>query len=70
MVKLARATMAWKLTPRQHDTLLKITINASNAVLGGVVLGNVLGQNFHTKTFVIGFGVYLTLVAVALRVDR
>ena len=70
MIKLHRIVTAWRPTPKQRDTALKIVINASNAVLGGVVLGNVLSRSFHMKTFVAGFGVYLTLVAIALWVDR
>ena len=60
----------WKLTPKQRDTLLKILINAGNAVLGGLVLGSVLGQNFRVGTFVVGLGLYMALVTVALLLER
>lgn len=59
-----------KLTAKQRDTLLKITINASNAVLGGLVLGSVLGQNFRSGTFLVGLGLYVVLVVFALSLDR
>jgi hypothetical protein len=58
------------LTPRQRETLQKITINASNAVLGGFVLGSVLGQRFRPITFLIGLALYVALVIVALLLDR
>lgn len=60
----------WTLTLRQRDTLLKVLLNASNAVLGGLVVGSVLGQHFRVWTFVIGLGLYVGLVTVALLLDR
>jgi len=60
----------WTLTGRQRDTLLKVLLNASNAVLGGLVLGSVLGQRFQVVTFSVGLGLYLALVVVALLLDR
>ena len=59
----------YKLTPKQRDVLLKIIINASNAVMGGLVLGSVLGQSFRVKIFAIGMGLYMGLT-VALLLDR
>ena len=46
------------------------TINASNAVLGGLVLGSVLGQNFRVRTFIVGLGLYIGLIVFALLLDR
>ena len=59
-----------KLTEKQRDTLLKITLNASNAVLGGLVLGSVLGQRFRLLTFLVGLGLYMALIIVALRLEK
>ena len=58
------------LTAKQRDTLLKVTLNASNAVLGGLVLGSVLGQHFRLVTFLVGLGLYAALVVVALWLDK
>ena len=58
-----------RLTAKQRDTLLRITINASNAVLGGLVLGSILGQNFRVEVFVGGVGLYVGLVVFALMLD-
>lgn len=60
----------WTFTARQRDTLLKVILNASNAVLGGLVLGSVLGQSFRVSTFVVGLVLYIGLVLVALALDR
>lgn len=70
MVKLSRTTNAWAMTPKQRNTWLKIIVNASNAVLSGLVLGSVLGQSFRVKMFAVGLGVYVGLVTAALWVER
>lgn len=57
-------------TDRQRDTLLKVILNASNAVWGGLVLGSVLGQSFRLITFVMGLALYIGLVVLALLLDR
>ncbi len=57
-------------TAKQRDTLLKVTINASNAVLGGLVLGSVIGQGFRVKTFAVGLGLYIILVVLAVCIER
>jgi hypothetical protein len=59
-----------RLTGKQRDTLLKITLNASNAVLGGLVLGSILGQRFRLLTFLVGLGLYVALIILALRLER
>ena len=58
------------LTVKQRDTLLKVLLNASNAVLGGLVLGSVLGQRFRTVMFLVGLGLYLALIVVALLLEQ
>ena len=57
------------LTGKQRDTLLKVIINASNAVLGGLVLGSVLGQRFQLVIFLVGLGLYVALIVLALRLE-
>ena len=59
-----------RFTPKQRDTLLKVLINASNAVLGGLALGSVLGQSFQVRTFVVGLGLYIAVITVALLLER
>jgi len=66
MLKLDMRT----LTAKQRDTLLKTILNASNAVLGGLVLGSVLGQHFRVVTFLIGLGLYIALIVVALLIEK
>ena len=58
------------LSDGQRDTLLKVLLNASNAVLGGLVLGSVLSQQFRIGIFCVGLGLYLALVRGALRLSR
>ena len=52
------------LTVKQRDT------NASNAVLGGLVIGSVIGQRFSTLMFLVGLGLYLALIVVALLLEK
>ena len=59
-----------RLTATQRDTLLKVLLSASNAVLGGLVLGSVLGQHFRVITFVVGLALYIALVSGALLLER
>ena len=59
-----------RLTPKQRDTLVRIVINASNAVLGGLVVGSLLGQHFRVWTFMVGLGLYIALVIIALLLDK
>ena len=58
-----------RLSEKQRDTLLKVILSASNAVLGGLVLGSVLGQRFRMVTFSVGLGLYIALVIVALLLE-
>ena len=58
------------VTEKQRDTFLKIVLNASNGVLGGVVLSSVFGQHFRLLTFSIGLGLYIGLVILALSLSR
>lgn len=59
-----------RLTTKQRDTLLKVLLSASNAVLGGLVVGSVLGQHFRVITFVVGLALYIALVSGALLLER
>ena len=62
--------MGIRFTTKQRETLLKVILSASNAVLGGLVLGSVLGQHFRLVTFLVGLGLYISLVLVALLLER
>ena len=54
------------LTEKQRDTFLKIVLNASNAVLGGLVLSSVVSQHFRVGTFLLGLMLYGSLIVAAM----
>ena len=59
-----------RLSSGQRDTLITVLLNASNAVLGGLVLGSVLGQQFRVRIFAVGLVLYAALVIGALLLKR
>ncbi len=55
-----------KLTKAQFSTLSDISKEAAAVVLGGLVIGSIVAQQFNLTLLVVGFILYPTFVTLAL----